>query len=311
MRKFILQLVVFSVFSSVVHAQKTDDLMDMLDKSTPAAQKKQYATATFKATRLIDGMTVENLGAGVLDCRIDHRFGQLSQGSSNFYGVDDATTLLDLDYGITKWLMVGLNHSVLNKEYGGFLKAKILRQQKDAMPFTLSYAFSTSEQTTPSPQLPVATDKWYMSNRLYYTNQILIGRKFSEAVSFQIVPTIVHYNIVDSNKTNNNTVALGLGGRVKLTKRMAITGEYYYRLTNTDMTYQGAKTYNSCSLGLEIETGGHVFQLMLTNSASITERMFIGQTTDSWGKGQLHIGFNISRVFTVVKPKGFKGSDAK
>jgi len=121
-----------------------------------------------------------------------------------------------------------------------------------------------------------------------------------------LMPTIIHYNIIDSSKFLNNTIALGIGGKIRITKRLSITGEYYYRLTNTDLTYNGAPTHNSLSVGLEIESGGHVFQLMFTNSQGITDRTFMGQTTDSWSKGQIHFGFNISRSFAIVKSKEFK-----
>jgi opacity protein-like surface antigen len=283
---------------------QADSLMDMLNKTAPPS-KKEAVSATFKATRIINGSSVESLGAGVLDFRIDHRFGQLSQGSQNFFGLDDATTRIGLDYGITKWLMVGIGHNTLNKEDDGFVKVKLLSQRKEGMPISLSYFGNISIQTTPAPTLP-AGDTWEYSNRLYFTNQVLIARKFNDWLSLQLMPSIVHYNLVDSNKSDNNTFAIGIGGRIKVSRRIAITGEYYYRLNNTDMLYDGSKTYNSASIGIDIETGGHVFQLMLTNAPGMTERTFIGQTTDSWGKGNLHFGFNISRVFTIVKPKEFR-----
>jgi len=306
MRKKILLLIIFSItFISASFAQ-ADSLMNMLDDS--ASVKKEPVSATFKATRIIDGSSVENLGAGILDFRIDHRFGQLNQGAQNFFGVDDATTKLALDYGITNWLMIGIAHDVLNKEDNGFLKIKLLRQKTDGTPVTVSYVGSMSIQTTPAPTLP-SGDTWLFTNRLYYTNQILIARKFSQRLSLQLMPSIVHYNLVDSTKFSNNTIAIGIGGRIKVSKRIAITGEYYCRLTNTNMLYEGQPTYNSLSFGIDIETGGHVFQLMLTNAQGMTERSFIGQTTDSWTKGAIHFGFNISRVFTIVKPKEFRDSD--
>jgi hypothetical protein len=306
MRKIALLLILLSGCSVLSYAQ-ADSLMDALGKGSGNA--KQYVSATFKATRIINGNSVENLGAGVLDFRISHRFGSLDQGSSNFYGLDNATTRIGLDYGITKWLMIGLGHSTLNKEDDGFAKVKILRQQKHGMPITLSYAGSISVQTTPAPSLPPGdSTKWYFSNRLYYSNQLLIARKFGERVSLQLMPTLIHYNLVDSTKFDNNTFAVGIGGRIKISKRVAITGEYYYRVTNTDLLVNGQKTYNSLSFGVDIETGGHVFQLMLTNSQGLTDRTFIGQTTDSWEKGAIHFGFNISRVFTVVKPKEFRNA---
>jgi hypothetical protein len=307
MRKIALLIALFSCKAALSFGQ-ADSLMDLLNSGNES--KKDDVRATFKATRIIDGSSVENLGAGVLDFRISHRFGQLSQGAQNFFGLDNATTRIGLDYGITKWLMIGLGHSTLNKEDDGLLKIKLLRQKTGGMPITLSYVGVISIQTSPAPSLPAYDSgaKWYFSNRLYYSHQLLIARKFSDRISLQLMPTVVHYNLVDSTKFSNNTFAIGVGGRVKVTKRIAVTGEYYYRLTNADMLYNGQTTYNYLGLGIDIETGGHVFQLMVTNAAGLTERSFIGQTTDRWTKGELHFGFNISRVFTIVKPKDFKGA---
>jgi hypothetical protein len=302
MFKYLSFLIAFSLLQLVAFAQ-TDSLMDMLNSGV--VPKKEAVTAIFKATRIIDGSSVENLGAGILDFRIDHRFGQLNQGSQNFFGIDDATTKLALDYGVTKWLMIGIGHSVLNKEDDGFVKIKLLNQKTVGTPVTISYVGAVSVQTTPTPAVP-AGDSWYASNRLYYTNQILIARKVSDRISLQLMPSIVHYNLVDSTKFANNTYAIGVGGRIKVSKRIAIAGEYYCRLNNTNMLYNGQQTYNALSVGIDIETGGHVFQMMFTNAQGLTERSFIGQTTDSWGKGGIHFGFNISRVFTIVKPKEFK-----
>lgn len=302
MRKIAFFVFILSAAATVASAQ-TDSLMDMLG-GTPK-NNKDYVSSTFKATRIINSSSVENLGAGVLDFRISHRFGRLDEGAENFYGLDNATTRIGLDYGVTKWLMVGLGHSTLNKEDDGFAKVKLLRQQKHGMPITVSYAGSVSVQTTKAPKVPDST-KWYFSNRLYYTNQLLIARKFNERVSVQLMPTLVHFNLVDSTKFANNTFAMGIGGRIKLNKRIAVTAEYYYRVNNADLTVQGSKTYNSLSVGIDIETGGHVFQLMLTNSQGLTDRTSVGQTTESWSKGALHFGFNISRVFTIVKPKEFR-----
>jgi len=299
MHKRILLFLLCSGMYSMASAQ-TDSLEDMIDSSYVPVKKE--ATKIFTATRIINGNSVANLESGVLDFRIAHRFGLLSQGSKNFYGLDDATTRIGLDYGITKWLMVGIGHNVLNKEDDGFMKIALLRQRQGIIPFSVSYAGEISDQTSPAPILP-AGDKWLVSYRLYYMNQVLIARKFGNWLSLQLMPTIVHFNMVDSSKFSNNTIAIGIGGKIKISKRLSITGEYYYRLTNTDLLYNGLPTFNALSAGLEIETGGHVFQLVLTNSQGLSGRSFIGQTTDSWAKGDLHFGFNISRLFRVVKPK--------
>ncbi len=305
-KRFLLFLLPFC-FTGRAYCQ-ADSLMNMLNDGA-APKKKENVTATFKATRIINSSSVENLGAGVLDFRIAHRFGQLNQGFENFFGLDNATTRIALDYGITKWLMVGIAHSTFNKENDGFVKVKVLPQKEHGMPVTVSYAGYVSVQTAPAPILPPG-DTWLFSNRLYYAHQLLIARKFNDRISLQLMPSVAHYNLVDSSKFSNNTFALGVGGRVKLTRRIALTGEYFYRLTNADLLTSGQRTYNTFSLGLDIETGGHVFQLMFTNAQGLTERTFIGQTTDSWDKGALHFGFNISRLFTIVKPKEFRKEEA-
>jgi uncharacterized beta barrel domain-containing protein DUF5777 len=297
-KKFFLLFLFLSGMYTMANGQE-EGMEDMLDSSI--APVTNEPAKIFIATRIIDGNSVANLDGGILDFRIDHRFGRLSEGSQNFYGLDDATTRIGFDYGITKWLMVGIGHNVFNKENDAFMKIALLRQRQN-MPFSLNYAGETSIQTSPAPILP-AGDTWLYRYRLYYMNQVLIARKFNDWLSIQIMPTILHYNVVDSSKFSNNTIAIGIGGRIKVTKHLALTGEYYYRLTNADMLYNGQPTYNVLSAGLEMESGGHVFQLVLTNAQGLTGRTFIGQTTDSWAKGQLHFGFNISRLFRIVKPR--------
>ncbi len=306
MRKFLLASALICG-TTLSFAQSADSLMNELDNDVKATAKKEDVEFTFKATRICNTSSVENLGEGVLDFRVNHRFGRLNQGAENFYGLDNATTKLGLDYGIKKWLMVGVEHSTLNKENDVFVKAKLLKQQKNGMPITLSYYGSISAVRKSTLPIPAGTE-WHFSNQLAYINQVLIARKMSNAISLQLTPTLVHYNLVDSSKYSNNTIALGIGGRVKLSRRVAITAEYYLRLTNQDMPVIGStgKTYNSATVGIDVETGGHVFQLMLSNSFTNTERVIIGQTGDSWKDGGIHFGFNISRVFTVVKPKEFR-----
>ena len=124
------------------------------------------------------------------------------------------------------------------------------------------------------------------------------------------MPTHIHYNLIDSTKDKNDVFAIGVGGRIKLSNRIALTGEYYYTI-DPFSTANGSPVHNALAFGIDIETGGHVFQLLFTNSTGISERTFIGQTTDSWSNNGIHFGFNISRVFTVVKPKDFEGSRNK
>jgi hypothetical protein len=198
----------------------------------------------------------------------------------------------------------------LYKEYDGFVKARILRQTtNNDMPITLAYAGGMSVTSLSVNGLMgralVSPEKYPFSNRLFFFNQLLIARKFSNRFSIQLMPTHVHYNFVNTKAEPNDLFSLGAGGRIKLNRRVTLNLEYFYQFN------QLANKANSLSVGFDIETGGHVFQLFFTNSMGMTERTFITQTTDKWQNGGYRFGFNISRVFTVIKPKDFSHSGEK
>jgi hypothetical protein len=145
-----------------------------------------------------------------------------------------------------------------------------------------------------------------MSQRMSYYFQLIAGRKFNERFTLQLMPGLVHRNMVPTAEVAHDVINVGAAGRYKITKRMAINGEYYYVLPGqlAEPTISSDPTYhNSFSLGLDIETGGHVFQLHCTNSYAMYEKGFITETTGDWLDGDISIGFNISRVFTVHDPK--------
>ena len=130
---------------------------------------------------------------------------------------------------------------------------------------------------------------------------MLFASKLNDYFSLQLTPTLIHYNIVDTKTIPNDFYSLGVGFRQRISKRVNFTTEYYHRFNTLD------GYYNPLSMGVDIETGGHVFQLHVSNSTGMTERTFINETTGSWAKGDLRFGFNISRVFTISKPKELRG----
>lgn len=280
-----------------------DDLLQVLNEKPPGNNsKKVYTAATFKTTRIANGHSIEQLGKGVLDFRINHRFGMINGGISEFFGLDNATTRIGFDYGITDALMVGVGRSTFLKEVDGFIKWRLLRQQDQGrMPVTVSYLGSASVLTGAAFVPDGYT--YYFSNRMAYINQLLVARKFSAALSLQLMPTFIHYNFVQFRDEPNDIFALGFGGRLKMSKRISLTAEYYLLLPPDNRRHA---THNALTLGVDIETGGHVFQLLFSNATGISERTGIGQSTGLWQKGDIHFGFNISRVFTVVRPKAFR-----
>ena len=276
-------------------AQDTSDLMNLLEKEiTSTKDMTFYTTATFKTTRLVNGHSVENVAKGVLDVKISHRFGNLNEGFYELFGLDKATMRIGFDYGITNTLMIGVGRSTYQKTYDAFFKLKILRQSKGKrkMPITLSYLPTIAYR---SLKWEDQTIKNYASSRLSYSHQLIIGRKISEGTSLQLMPTFIHQNLVTSANDPNDLFAIGIGGRQKISKRISINVEYYYQLEE----YKLPGTTNSLSVGFDIETGGHVFQVHFTNSPGMNERTFIADTKGLWDKGDILFGFNISRVFTI------------
>jgi hypothetical protein len=292
---------------SGLFAQTEPDLLSLI----PEEPETEYATASFKATKVVNGQSIENLAAGVLDFRIAHRFNALDfkEPLYDFFGLDGATVRLSLDYGVTNRLMVGIGRSTYQKTLDGSVKYKILRQStgKQNMPVTLSYyadvqvnglKFTDSERDN------------LFSSRLAFTHQLLVGRKFNESLSLQLMPTLVHRNLVPGTEDKNDVFSIGAAGRVKLNKRLAITAEYYYVLPDQIVSTDYA---NALSIGIDIETGGHVFQLHFTNATAMNYNGFIAETPNEWfyngpegnNLSSMRFGFNLSRVFTLVKPKGY------
>lgn len=257
---------------------------------------KEYAYLTFKTTRVVLGQSIENVNKGNLLFTVSHHFGRINQGAKEFYGLTTSTVRLGLDYGFTNRLTAGFGISTFQKNLDGSLKYKILRQHKgkNTMPVSVSY-FGQVVVTTLKWQYPKSKD--YFSSRVSYANQLLIARKFNKSFSLQVMPTFIHYNFVVLKTDQNNVFAIGAGGRYKFTKHSSINFEYHYLLPG-----QTAKDYiNSLSVGVDIETGGHVFQLFLTNSQPLIERGFIAETKGKWNKGDIYFGFNISRIFTLFE----------
>ncbi len=285
--RLIISLLIF-IFPSL--GAQDVDLLSLLEEE----ETIDYATASFKTNRVINLHSLENTAGGVLDFKISHRFGFINGGISELFGIDQATIRIGADYGITDRLMIGFGRSSYEKTYDGFMKLKLLRQSKGlkTMPIAASFFASTAIMTIPF-QDPDREN--FFSSRLYYTFQMLLGRKFSDSFTIQISPGIVHRNLVRTSSESNDVYHLGIGGRMKLNKRTAFNFEYIYVLK--DQLAPGYR--NSLSIGFDIETGGHVFQLHFTNSTSMIEKGFIGETTGNWLDGDIHFGFNVSRVFTL------------
>jgi Membrane bound beta barrel domain (DUF5777) len=290
---FLLSLI--GLCSFCLQAQK-DSLLNLLNDSLANSAKPFYVHGTFKATHIVNMQTIESPAAGALNFVIQHRFGSLNSGSYNFFGLDNASLRLGLEYGLTDRLAIGIGRSSYLKTYDGSIKFKLLRQteSKGDIPVSVSIFGSVSNYTQIFPDKPFLNARY----RTAYTTEVLIARKMSSRLSIQLTPTYIHYNLVPTGADKNDEFSIGGAARFKISNRMSIDGEYNYLLPNQMVS---TPTHPSFSLGWDIETGGHVFQLVFSNSQSMVDAQFIGQTSGSWAKGDIYFGFNISRNFNLKK----------
>lgn len=288
-------LAIVMLFFSMQSFSQDDDLLNMLDEEV--GEQTEFISATFKSTRIINGHSIERMPTKQLDLRINHRFGQLNSGAYELWGMDNALINISFEYGINDWFQVGIRRGTNKKTYDGSLKFSALRQSKGAkvMPVSVSYYVDASLKTLKGlPSIPDMNGFDSIAPRMAYTHQVLIGRKFNEQLSLQLSPSYVHRNLAASDE-ENDIIALGFGGRYKFSRRITFNFEYFY---TTNVTKDNIYQY-PLALGFDVETGGHVFQLFVTNSKPMVEDGFIGETTGDWLDGGLYFGFNISRVFAI------------
>ena len=284
MKKTIILSILFCSFS--VKAQ--DNLLNLLSQD----DEPIYISYLFKGTKVVNGQSVELPSKGVLQFTIQHRFGTLNSGFYNLYGLDNSQVRLGFDYGFNDFLAVGLGRSSTTKTIDANSKLRIKRQIKDGFPVTIVANFAAYVKQWQYTDTKL--NNFLFTNQLSFAHQLLIASKINRDFTLQISPTLIHYNLVERLDEPNDKYSLGLGGRYKITKRISVNAEYFYQLNDKINN-------NVLSFGCDIETGGHVFQLHLSNSAAMFERAFIHETNGNWLDGDIYFGFNISRVFTLNK----------
>jgi len=291
---YYLMLIFTLVFISIETVSAQDSIVTIPEQETV------YIKDAFWGTRVLNGHSLEISKKGQLEFRIQHRMGRLDGGFNELFGLDQASNRLGLDYGITDWLMVGFGRSTLDKFYNGFVKVKMLRQSKGKRNIPLSLV-GIADMGIESDKWAIPDRKNYFSSRLFYTFQLIIGRKFGDRVAIQIAPTLVHRNLVVASKDHNDVFSLGLGGRVRLSNMVALNAEYYYVFPHQIYSQvNGSDVTNNFSFGVEIYTGKHIFQIFVTNTYGSNEKQFITENTESWMHKGIHVGFNITRIFKVA-----------
>lgn len=270
-----------------------DDLLDILEDDS---SKPVIVESSFKGTRVVNAQSLELPRPKILQFMIQHRFGSIENGFYDLFGMDYATIRFDFHYGLTERLSFGVGRSSLDKIYDIFVKTKLLRQSSGTRSFPVSvllYSDIGIDTKRKSENDPAVKDEYL--NRLLYVNQLIIGRKFNRSLSLEILPTLIHRNLVPTNQDDHDLVSVGIAGRYKLSNRISVNADYFIPLGDRSEDYQ-----NSVAIGVDYETGGHVFQVMIANSQGPYEYTFIENARGNFSTGVLYLGFNISRAFTLA-----------
>lgn len=263
---------------------------DLLDEIDTVDVSDAYEIAAFKGLKLINLETTKMVSHKQLFFVVSHRFGSIKTGIEDFFGLDQAVTRLNFVYGISDGINIGISRSSFQKTYETSLKLRLARQAPSGFPVTIVwYNGSQLNGSLDRQELPGLEFK----HRLGYASQLLISRKVSQDVSLELAPTYFHDNLVTLDEQDNSQFALGLGGRFKFSKRCAVNLDYGLHLNRA----MNSPFVNPLSIGLDIETGGHVFQLHFTNAQPMNINNYLGKAVGDWGSGDVYFGFNILRVF--------------
>lgn len=261
------------------------DLLELLNEDENTST---VVTSIFKDSRIVNAQSSKQTSKGEFKFLIQHRFGTLNSGFYNLWGLDNSQVRMGLDYGLSNRVNLSLGRSSANKQFDASAKMNVL-QQTQSCPIVFS-VFSAVFFTHPSESQRLQTD-YEILNQLSFSNQLIISRKFSSKFSGILLPTHVHLNQFVAN-TSADPLFFGVGCRYKITKKISVNSEYFNALSNMAEDYQ-----NMLSFGIDIETGGHVFSLHVSNSRGMNEYAFLTQTKGQWTEGDIYFGFNISRVF--------------
>ncbi|WP_258104151.1 DUF5777 family beta-barrel protein [Marinoscillum sp. MHG1-6] len=262
--------------------------------------QSNYTYGTFDDTRIVNGHSVETNTEGVLKFIISHRFEKLNSGAQDAWGLDFSTMRIGLDYGITNRFTVGLGRSTFEKTVDTYLKYKLLRQSSGEKntPITLTLLGTVAWKTQNPPDDPLFDD-----SRFAYTFQLLMARKLTDRLSAQIMPTILHRNVVSAIE-ENDILSLGFAAQYHVTQNISLSAEYYatpssYLPEKSDLGANDPEYNQSLAIGIQFDTKGHIFQLHFGNSRGMIEKFFVGETRGSWLDGDIHFGFNITRDFKI------------
>ena len=278
----------------LLFASYTASAQDLMGELDSVPKEKQAVSSAFKGLQVCNMQSTKLPAKNEWYFLVSHRFGDLKEGINNFFGLDNALTRIGGIYGATNWLSLGVSRHTYQKMFELSVKYRLANQMENGFPFTI-VGYNTMDINS-SKFDPNLYPDFKESNRLAFTSQLLISRKFSDAISLEINPVFIHKNLYDiqPGTDRKDQMAIGIGGRCKLSKRISLNLEYVARLNPVEHEYY----HNPLTVGFDIETGGHVFQLVFSSSQPMNDVSYFTNTTGRWDAGgSVYFGFNMYRAF--------------
>lgn len=284
-------LLLFNLLFATLTLVAQDDPLGFEEEESKERLKIPHA---FNDSYLINSHSSNVLSKGRLNFLIQHRFGTINQGAFNLYGLDFSAIRFGFEYGVRDWLTIGFGRSSLGKNYDVFTKYRVLTQTTNGgIPFTLTVFQSAALSSVELRNQKKATNQADFFEHLVFTNQLLISKKLSNHLAIQLSPFLVHRNrVIEGEK--NNIIGLGIGGKIKLSKRIHLLGDYYYISDGL-----GNNNYPPLAIGVDIIAGGHVFKVHVGNAVGMIEKEFLTANYARVSDGDLRLGFSVLRSFSI------------
>ena len=279
-RSLLFLISVFSTFFS--YAQS--DLLDEIDYNS-----NPEVIASFKSLKVVNFESTKLVSDKEFTFSVSHRFGSIKYGFQNLFGLDEAVTRLNFIYGLNSFSNISFSRTSLNQVFDLGFKFRLLPQTENFPVTLVFYSSTTLDSSLKNSQYPELT----FGNRIGYFTQLIVSRKFSNALSLILSPTFFHENLVTLDPQKNTQYGLCFGGRYKLSKRLSLNFDYGYHFNRADVS----NFNNPLGIGVDIETGGHVFQLLFSNSKPMNSINAMTSASGDWTDGDIYFGFNLFRTF--------------
>jgi len=264
-----------------------ENLLEELENKSE--NKTTNKVSAFKGIKVVNNQSTKQAGEEELYLYVSHRFGSIKGGIKTLFGLDIANTKIELLYGVSNNIQIGFSRESLKKIYSLNTKYRVT-EQNSKFPFNSSLYFSYNYNSSLSEEIYTTLSNY---DRNIFFGQLLMSKSLGNKLSIQLSPSFAKKGFNETIFEEENNFILGIASSYRITSRLAFNIEYSANLDRPKIS-----PFNDVlSFGIDIETGGHVFQLLFSNTQTIDNVSVMTDAEGSWKEGKIYFGFNVLRVF--------------